>query len=116
MIPFSRIVIHRHLAAWQDTLRSYRILVDGHPVARVTNGQTVAVDVVPGVHHVQARINWSGSPIIRVEAPTGSEIHLDLRPAGTPLDSCWRMFTRDKWLVLRVHESPFSINRQSFDR
>ena len=69
MIPVSRIVIHRHLAAGQDTLRSYRILVDGHSVAKVTNGQTIAVDVAAGVHHLQARINWSGSPITQVEAP-----------------------------------------------
>ena len=105
MVSSSRIVIHRHRAWWRDIIRSYRILLDDQLVARVRNGRTVELDVPPGHHRVQARIDWSGSPVIQVEAKSGAEVHLDVRPAGTPLGIYWRLFTPTSWLALRIQAS-----------
>jgi hypothetical protein len=105
MVSSSRIVILRHRAWWRDLARSCRIQVNDQLVARVRNGRTVELDVTPGLHQVQARIDWSGSPVVQVEAKSGAEVHLDLRPAGTLLGVYWRLFTRTKWLALRVQTS-----------
>ena len=105
MVSSSRIVIHRHRTWWRHIARSYRILLNDRLVARVRNGRAVETDVTPGLHRVQARIDWSGSPVVQVEAKPGAEVHLDLRPAGTLLGVYSRLFTGTKWLALRVQTS-----------
>jgi hypothetical protein len=102
MITSATVVVHRHRAWWRDIARSYRILLDDQFVGTVRNGKAATFAVTPGHHRVQARIDWTGSPVVEIEPTADVEIHLDLRPAGTVFGVYWRVFTRTKWLSLRI--------------
>ncbi len=50
-----------------DRLRAYRILVDGQEVGRVRNGGTITIDLPSIAHVLQAKVDWCGSPLLRIE-------------------------------------------------
>lgn len=59
---------------WGSRARKYRLLVDGDEVGRVASGSVFEVDVEPGTHTVQARIDWTGSPSEAVTIGVGEEV------------------------------------------
>jgi hypothetical protein len=42
--------------AWADSLRRYRVVVDGRTVGTVSNGESRVFAVMPGRHEVQVRL------------------------------------------------------------
>jgi hypothetical protein len=42
----------------RDGLRAYRVVVDGRPVAKLRQGRTCAIPVVPGRHRLYLRLDW----------------------------------------------------------
>jgi hypothetical protein len=42
----------------RDGLRAYRVVVDGRPVAKLRQGRTCAIPVVPGRHRLYVRLDW----------------------------------------------------------
>ena len=71
--------------AFRDRFRAYQILVDGTRVAAVQAGARVKVEISPGPHEVQARIDWCSSPRVNVEARDG-DINLEV---GSCIDCLW---------------------------
>ena len=62
---------------YPDRLRAYKVLVDGEVVGRLRAGQTIEVDVQPGLHVVQARIDWCRSAPLEVNVgPRGAMLHV----------------------------------------
>lgn len=53
----------RRSTGFRDSLRKYRIVVDGHEVGRVKRGETADVTVTPGPHVLQVAIDWKRSAI-----------------------------------------------------
>jgi hypothetical protein len=70
------IVVARDRHAWRDRARSYRIVVDGEPVASIKRGQRVEVPVTEGHHQVLARINWGASAAVDVDLRPGGKVEL----------------------------------------
>lgn len=73
----------------QDVFRRYRILLDGIQVASLKEGETVRVDVAPGSHAVQARIDWVKTPPLQVTVRQDEAVHLIVRPSGF-LSGLWQ--------------------------
>lgn len=101
----ARVVVKRPGRAWyrlgRDRWRSYWIEIDGRRVGKVRLGEQLATPVAAGRHVVQARIDWTGSPKVRVYLHPAGEVVLKVQPAGSGLDT-WQAFGKDKWLTLRV--------------
>jgi len=98
------LVVVRPPNSWRDRLRAYRILVDGMSRGEVRSGAELRVELSPGCHEVQARIDWSGSPPQEVTVAPGSTVQVLVEPAGNPLQAITQIFGRDRWLRLTVDE------------
>jgi hypothetical protein len=97
-----RIIIERPRGVWRDIARQYNIKVDGEMVGKISRGTQLAVDVAPGSHRVQARIDWTGSQVLDVDVADDSEVHITVEPAGNSLQLLYQTFTRYRYLRLRV--------------
>jgi hypothetical protein len=77
------IVVHRdwRVAAWYRC----RVSIDGRPAEDVARGRSTEFPIDPGVHTVEAAIDWSHPPALRLEVAPGSRT--DLRIAGRPWSS-----------------------------
>jgi len=92
------IVVSRPKGYYQDTLRSYRILIDGNEVGRIKRGETLPVTIPSGRHVVAAKIDWTGSPEVEVNVPPGGRVAATVKP-GDPIRG---FFAKDKYLTLSV--------------
>ncbi len=54
-------------ASYSGWLRGYRIFVDGEAHGAVRSNSIRTVDVPPGRHDVQLRMDWSSSPVVAVD-------------------------------------------------
>jgi hypothetical protein len=62
------------------TSRRYKIFIDG--VERGPGGDEVDVDVEAGDHEVRARIDWSGSEVVKVTVRDGETASFAVAPAA----------------------------------
>ena len=88
------LVVERERLRWFDTARRYRVLVDGKEVARLANGESCRVDLAPGRHEVEARIDWTGSEPEVVDVQLGQTITMLVRWRGN-------VFGRRRYLALK---------------
>jgi hypothetical protein len=77
-----------------DSVRKYRLEVDGSKVGVLAPESSLAVDVEPGPHVCRARIDWTGSPATAVEPLAGQTLRIHVARAARP------SFGRQGWLVL----------------
>jgi hypothetical protein len=80
----ARLTVERGHKAWMDRARAYKIMVDGQEAGEVRDGQTETVQVTPGPHEVQMKIDWARSPAIPVEVPEGGEVRVRCWPNANP--------------------------------
>lgn len=67
-------------SAYGDSLRNYKIKIDGNIVGEIADGQTVDLDVTPGEHTLWLRIDYGGSKKISFTVPdTKKTIHFRCR-------------------------------------
>jgi len=81
--------VHRVPNPWVDRLRAYRILVDGQERGKIRRGESVVLEVDPGPHDVQVRIDWCRSPVLPLGASAGEQVHLQCRPRASVLTVLW---------------------------
>jgi hypothetical protein len=72
----STIRIHRLHVPMRDRLRPYRVMVDGKRVGGVRNDMTEEFIVTPGEHAVQLKIDFVGSPVLRITVQVGETVTL----------------------------------------
>ncbi|PRC92909.1 hypothetical protein [Solimicrobium silvestre] len=100
----SKLIVQRHKAIWQDAARDYVILVDGKELGRVGNGSEIEIQIKPGTHTVQLKIDWCRSPKITITVATEQAITLDCGPNSTPLLALiYIIFLRKNYLWLRAN-------------
>ncbi|HXG08754.1 MAG TPA: hypothetical protein VNK04_03110 [Gemmataceae bacterium] len=95
----------RRPTQYADWLRKYRLFVDGVPVAEISRGSEVEIDVTPGWHEVLARIDWCSSGTLWIEVRQDEVCQLEV---GSNIRG-WRMFVgfvyafilRSRYLYLR---------------
>jgi hypothetical protein len=88
----SRVIFTRPKGRYRDLIRAYRLLVDGVPCGTIRSGGELAVDLQPGPHTAQARIDWSGSPKLEFTVQAGQAARIQVAPAGNALQF-WQAFT-----------------------
>lgn len=97
-----KIVVHRTRAMWQDVARDYRVLVDGSERARIGNGASVEIPVLPGSHSVRLQVDWCQSPELSITASEGAPVELECGPNSTPLLAIFYVtFLRKKYIWLQ---------------
>jgi hypothetical protein len=101
------IVVRRERSGFNDLLRDYAVAVDGVVLAQIPNGGQCTLELSPGVHQVQMKIDWCTSPVLEVSVPAAGSVLLDCGPGGSPLlallyISIWRK----KYLWLRNSQVP----------
>ncbi|WP_131732332.1 hypothetical protein [Actinomadura formosensis] len=101
MTDTSRVVFSRPKRALRDLLRSYRLFVYGAPYGKIKPGGEVSVDIAPGTHEVQARIDWSGSPRLAFTAAPGEVVHIRVEPAGNAFQM-WQSWTATGYIKLTL--------------
>ncbi len=57
--------IARH-HAWADSIRWYKVIVDGEHVSDVADDSAVEVLVSPGRHELYLKIAWCRSPVVQL--------------------------------------------------
>lgn len=72
MTGTSRVTFLRPRLGYRDWLRAYRLFIDDAPHGKIKRGQEVSVDITPGPHEVEARIDWTGSPRLAFTASPGA--------------------------------------------
>lgn len=66
---------------WTDRCRTYRILVDGAEVGRLRQGERLTVEIAPGPHEAEARIDWCGSRPLSFACDEGQDVEIVVRGA-----------------------------------
>lgn len=98
----AKIIIKRKKALWQDRARQYNILVDGREVASVASGAAVEIEVEPGKHVVQMKIDWCNSQKFDVDVGAEQTVTLECGPNASPFLALFYItLWKDKYIWLR---------------
>jgi hypothetical protein len=54
-------------SGWADSMRQYRVLLDGNEIGRVADGEKLVRHVAEGRHVLQLKIDWLGSPALELD-------------------------------------------------
>ena len=92
------------VTSYADRFRRYRILVDGVDRAQISAGQTIEIPVTAGEHSVVAKIDWCGSPTMKLTVDSDSVVSLEcasnLQGMRVFLVSFYVLFYRNHYLAL----------------
>jgi hypothetical protein len=66
-----------------DRRRAYRIFLDGRKVGAIRSGESQKLEVSPGRHGLQLKIDWCSSEKLSVEAKDDAVVSLVCRPTAT---------------------------------
>jgi hypothetical protein len=86
-VAASVIRIRRQPRGYRDSIRAYKVHIDGQAVGAVRRGQAQDFPVVPGVHGVHLTVDWCGSPSYSVR----------LGEAEVAEFVCWPGHVWDMW-------------------
>ena len=64
-------------SGWVDSLRKYRVVLDGRDLAFVRTGEEISLSIPPGRHALVLRIDWCGSPEVHFEAWADEEVRFE---------------------------------------
>lgn len=91
-----------------DSLRNYRLFVDGSLVGTIGPGAVVEVKVPPGSHEVIACIDWCSSNAVAVEVRPGDlwelQVGSNVRGWRIPFGWVYAFFLRSRYLYLHLAE------------
>ena len=82
----SVIRLHRQRGHYRDSLRHYKVRIDGSPVGRIAPGETKDFSVPPGRHGVRLRLDrfWtSREAVLEIHADEVAEF--TCRPSALPI-------------------------------
>jgi hypothetical protein len=103
----STIQVTRRTTQWVDILRSYRVYIDGQNVGTVRDGATAEFFVEPGLHEVFLRMDWAGSPLVRVQCAPGGVARLTCRGHVNPFGAIYAgFFAWDQYIRLFATSEP----------
>ena len=66
------------------------IEVDGHTALRVGHDKTVELEVEPGQHSVQARLDWHSSPVLDVTVKVGETTNVQVSYSFTAITKLFK--------------------------
>jgi hypothetical protein len=80
--------------------RRLKVRLDDIVVARLFRGRKTRVEVEPGIHTIQARVDWTKSPPIEVDLAAGDEISIEV---SAPWSALWRTWTTPSRALICSH-------------
>ncbi len=86
-----------------DAARAYRVLIDGVVVNRIKQGKTLQVDVPPGEHRLQLKIDWCSSKPLSFAVAEGERLtfHVKSNLRGRAFQTLYfALFARDEYILL----------------
>lgn len=105
-IDRAQIRIDRAVALISDSLRAYKVFIDGEQVGKVHSGETQIFDVAPGAHEVQLKIDWVASPVIVADLAPGEQATFHCKPRD-PITGMWfTFFSRDRYVQIERVDEP----------
>jgi hypothetical protein len=84
IVPGSSVIrLRRRSGFYRDRIRTYRVWIDGNPVAEIPHGATKDFPVPPGEHRVRLTIDrfWTSREVM-LNAHAGELAELVCRPGG----------------------------------
>lgn len=116
-MPLVRFQRSRQLA---DSLRSYRLFVDGSLVGTIGQDSVVEVEVLHGPHEVIARIDWCSCNALQIEARRGEICELlvgsNVRGWRIPFGWVYAFFLRSRYLYLHQAEPVAPPDAAAYNR
>jgi len=90
-------------SGYADRLRAYKIVLDGNVVGEINNGQQLELNVTPGKHRLNLKIDWCRSNILDFEM-NGNTIEFEcgsnLRGIKVLLSILYVTFLRSQYIWL----------------
>ncbi|WP_224484725.1 hypothetical protein [Robertkochia aurantiaca] len=74
----SQIIIQRK-TEYINLLRKYRIYLNNNKTDKIAGGETLVIDVEPGLHEIQAAIDWCQSNRLSFEIAEGETLEIEVR-------------------------------------
>ncbi len=96
-------VIHvdRQAGGYTDRARAYKVLVDGEERGKVKHGEGVEIEVAPGDHQVQMKVDWATSQPLSVTLAEGERAEFVCAPNANPLTAIfYATFKRSNYIRL----------------
>ena len=91
-------------SGYADRIRTYKILIDGATVGKISNGETKEFPIAPGHHEISLKIDWCGSNTVQFTATEGDVLTFDAKSnlRGLKLAaSLWHvLFAWSSWIIL----------------
>jgi hypothetical protein len=99
------IVIDR-IHHYRDTIRPYKVVIDGEVAAKVMDSKRTEISVRPGIRTIQVKLMWISSRVMQVDVPAGQTTWLRTGPSGGILQA-WRLFLtpRDNMFIEAITEA-----------
>lgn len=83
--------LFREPLAWTDRFRPYRVEIDGQAVGKLKQGNSFDLQLAPGLHTVQLKVDWTGSPVYSFVVDPGRTTHLACRGDVKPTHALFKM-------------------------
>ena len=101
-------VIHvdRDPGGYTDRARAYKVLVDGEEQGTVKHGEGVELQVSPGTHRVQMKVDWATSPELEVTLSEGERAEFVCAPNASPLTAIFYAFFKRSDYIRLERSSP----------
>ena len=90
-----------------DAARAYKVLIDGAVVDRIKQGATLQLEVPPGEHQLQMKIDWcSSKPVLFTVANNeGLTFHVRSNLRGRAFQALYfTLFARDEYILVERAE------------
>ena len=97
--PVAVVQIRRTGLGFRDSLRAYRVLLDGREVGRVRRGETRSFDVPPDDHELQLAIGSKRSASFDVAGDGDVVIASDADPSGAEISAFGRTASRTSLML-----------------
>jgi hypothetical protein len=76
------VVIRRDGGFWRDSIRRYKVWLDGERIGMLRPDEELSIEVQPGAHEVQIKLDWGSSPRRSVELSPGEIARLRCGPGS----------------------------------
>ena len=93
--------VERQAGGYTDRARAYKVLVDGAERGAVKHGAGLDVQVEPGPHTLQMKVDWATSPELEVTLADGERAEFHCAPNANPLTAIfYATFRRSNYIRL----------------
>jgi hypothetical protein len=100
------LVVRRASAVWQDRYRAYKVYVDGEQRDSINADSEVHIQVAPGKHACQLRLDWCSSPILEIEVAANETKIVECGSNANPfLSVIFVTFLRKRYIWVRVERT-----------